>query len=257
MVARNLSKKRDQCINYPIMNKINAVYFSCGRDEEMLALSVDSILKNYEFNDIILASDPNDPVKNIPKGITKTIVREAGSEKLYGEENIKSMHKILDVASYGCDYVQKIDSDVICCSPYAYDQLNENDWDAYGGFPMARKELIPECHFAGSSYFIRSSFARKLSKKERFFKEARELWGVMNMPEDMVTSFLLTRMGCSVKVDGTEMTDSGRFCFDSALSKNTMLIGHEEMIKYGFAHCRTNKYITEYIYGELYGTKPE
>ena len=120
------------------MYKINLVYFSCGRDKEMLKISIDASRRHYSFNKIFVFSDPNDPIRK--DSFFKDIIikeRKSGSQKLYGLENIGDMHDCLKIAAKDCDYVLKKDSDIIDCSNKAYSKLNRNTYDCYGCFDGA------------------------------------------------------------------------------------------------------------------------
>lgn len=228
--------------------KINLVYFSCGRDEKMLELSIDSSRRHYNFNRIFVFSDPNDPVKIQIPGVY-TIVRQNGSQKLYGLDNIRDMHECLKWAAEGCDYVLKKDSDVLDCSGYAYNALDGGGWDCYGAFPMARESLIPENHFNGNAYFIKSSVIRQFPKE--FDGSIVGPWDILNYPEDMVTSAICSTITKNVKIDGAAHHRDGQYLFDVYLS-DIAAKSVEDIRKYGFAHCRSNPRIMEYLHNKLY-----
>lgn len=217
----------------------------------MLKLSIESSRRNYNFNKIYVFSDPNDPIEPFGFELGDDIVhtlRTFGTEKLYGLDNIKDMHSCLKFASEDCDYVLKKDSDIIDCSSYAYDKLNKNDYDCYGAFPMARQNMIPPNHFNGNAYFIKSSVLKDFPSE--FPREVYN-WNVLNFPEDMVTSEVCISLTNNIKIDATAQYGNGFYVFDTFLSS----VAAEDVStikKYGFAHCRSNPRITEYIYKKLY-----
>lgn len=232
--------------------KINLIYFSCGRDQEMLNRSIDSFRRNAEFNRVIVASDNNDPV-TIRLPDVEYIEKESSSEKLYGLENIASMHDIFTEIAEGCDYILKVDSDIVCCSDYAFKRLDQFRWDGYGGFPMAVEAMIPPGHFNGNAYFIASHVAKLLGGKlkEETYQEIVSQWAWMNYPEDMVTSSLLACFTTNVKVEWTAQNRDGLYLFDIFLTR----VAEKSLAtieKYGFAHCRTSPRVHEYIYKKLY-----
>lgn len=236
------------------MNKfeINLVYFSCARDFEMLKLSIDSSRRNYDFNQIYIFSDPNDPIEPFGFQLGNDIVhtlRTFGTKKLYGLDNISDMHECLKFAAEGCDYVLKKDSDILDCSSYAYDALNKGNWDCYGAFPMARENLIPENHFNGNAYFIKSSVIQQFPKG--FAAPVVAPWGILNYPEDMVTSAICSTITKNVKIDGAAHHGDGQYLFDVYLS-DIAAKSVEDIKKYGFAHCRSNPRIMEYLHNKLY-----
>jgi len=230
------------------MNKINAIYFSCERDADMLENSIDSLRLNYPINRIIVANDLNDPILRKIPGV-EIINKKKSSEKLYGLENIGEMLSFFKFASNDCDYIQKIDSDTLVCSDLAYRNLEEGKWDAYGSFPMAIPEMIPPRHFAGPSYFLRSSLAAKLF--DFGFPKTVHDWAWMKYPEDMVISDICNHLTQNIQVDGTAMHKAGKYLFDTYLTK---IAGCDksEITKYGFAHCRTNPYVLRYIKEKIY-----
>lgn len=230
--------------------KINLVYFSCRRDEKLLRLGIDSVKRHFQPNRIIVSNDPHDPIVDKIDGV-EFVDRKGGSEKLYGVKSIQSIFDTLADCAEGCDYVQKIDSDMLCLSPHCYDELTRLQPDAYGGFPMAREDMIPARHFGGGSYFLKSEVARQLGDANP--NSALRDWGFLDMPEDMTLSHCLQAITKNVVVEGSEMTQKGNFYLDTFLSGDTITSGPTEWIKYGFAHCRTNLGTMQYFYQELYG----
>jgi len=229
--------------------KINLVYFSCGRDVELLKLSIQSVCKHIKPNKIFVSVDPNDPIDSKIKGV-EFISREAGSEKLYGVKSIKSIFDTLAECSKGCDYVQKIDSDMLCLSTHCYDKLARERPDAYGGFPMSRPDIIPEKHFSGGTYFVKADIAAKLVDANP--NTALRNWGFLNMPEDMVLSHCLGSITENVLVEGTEMDKKGNYFLDSFLSGAIVAGDPASMKRFGFAHCRTNLGTMKEIYKRVY-----
>lgn len=229
------------------MIKVNAVYFSCGRDEEMMMDSIESLRRVYCVNKIFVASDMRDPIKNKVDDIIY-IDKLNSSEKLYGLDNIKEMLKIFKVAAEDCDYVQKIDSDVIVCSDYAYKELEENEWSYFASFPMAIESMIPKNHGAGPSYFIKSEVAGRLI--DIAFPESVKAWQAFDFPEDMVTSHLVNKLTDNIFIDGTAMHQNGKYLFDTYLT-NIAAESKEYIETYGFAHTRTNPRVAKYILSKL------
>lgn len=234
--------------------KINAIYFSCGRDQDMLNRSIESLRRNWNFNKIFVASDNSDPVtERLPD--VEYIEKEASSEKLYGLDNIASMHDIFIDVAHGLDlddYVMKIDSDVLCCSDIVFKRLEENLWDCYGAFPMAREDMIPPGHFNGNAYFLKARVARQLfiARYNGWPKEV-EQWSWMNYPEDMVTSTLCNKLTKNIQIDWTAQSRGGYYLFDIFLTA-VAAQPKEEIRKYGFAHCRTTPNVHEYLYKKIY-----
>ncbi len=221
----------------------------------MLKLSISSSRRQYNFNKIFVFSDPNDPIifgiLNDPELCVDDIVlmsRDSGSEKLYGLDNIKDMHKCLKIAAQDCDYVLKKDSDIIDCSNYAYNVLNANNYDCYGCFPMARENLIPSGHFNGNAYFIKSDIVNKLPED---MPDCVHNWKVMNYPEDMVTSAICNTIANNIKIDGTAQHGNGFYGFDVFLSRVADQ-PKETIRQYGFAHCRSNPRIAKFLYNKVY-----
>jgi hypothetical protein len=232
------------------MNKVNVLYFSCGRDERMMMDSIFSLTQNISPNKIFVANDLNDPIQT-RHGWINYIDKKKSTEKLYGLENIAEMIRIFKIASEDCDYLQKIDSDTLVCSDCAYRSLEENSWDCYGSFPMAIPEMIPDKHFAGPSYFVKSEIAARLSDfVENWPKEVHD-WAWMKYPEDMVISQLCNFLTNNIKVDGTAMHGGGKYLFDTYLTK---IAGEdkEKIQEYGFAHCRTNEMVAKYLKEKLF-----
>lgn len=220
----------------------------------MLNLSIDSLKRNWSFDKIVVASDNRDPVtERLP--FVSYIEKDNSSEKLYGLDNIASMHDIYaDVAYDGWsedDYIMKIDSDVLCCSDLAFKNLKENEWDCYGCFPMANEAMIPPGHFNGNAYFLKAKVATQLD----FFRWPEEVkqWAWMNFPEDMVTSTVCNKITTNIQIDWTAQTRGGNYLFDVFLTRVAEL-PKEEIQKYGFAHCRTSPRILKYLHSKIYGT---
>jgi hypothetical protein len=227
---------------------INVVYFSCGRDEDLLKISLASSKRNYSFNNVYIFSDPNDPVSSDLESEANIVLRKNGSEKLYGLDNIRDMHDCLKIASNGCDYVLKKDSDILDCSDYAYKMLERGQWDCYGAFPMARENLIPDGHFNGNAYFIKPEVIWKFPQE---FPEKVHEWRILNYPEDMVTSTICNTITKNIKIDETASFLDGYFVFDVFLT-NVASRSADEIKKYGFAHCRGNKRIIEFLNKKIY-----
>jgi len=208
----------------------------------MLRLSIESSIRSYDFQHILIFSDANDPVKGrFP--MATVIPRKEGSEKLYGQKNIEEMHKHMKFASHDCDYILKKDSDILDCSSYAYNALNAGLWDCFGTFPMARKELIPDGHFNGNAYFIKSDIIKRFPMD---ISEESRKWDVLNCPEDMVTSSVCNKITKNIKIDGAAHYDDGFYLFDVFLS-NIAAKDKKEIKKYGFAHCRSNFRVMDYL----------
>jgi hypothetical protein len=232
------------------MNNFNALYFSCGRDEEMLMNSIFSLTRTVNPDKIFVANDLNDPIKNKHSWIYY-IDKKKSTEKLYGLDNIAEMLRIFEIASEGADYLQKIDSDTLVCSDYAYKNLDENNWDCYGSFPMAIPEMIPPKHFAGPSYFIKSEIAKELKKFSEQWPKCVYDWSWMNFPEDMVISSLCNILTQNIQVDGTAMHKNGNYLFDTYMTK--IACEDKDIIKkYGFAHCRTTPSVVKYLKEKIY-----
>lgn len=227
---------------------INVVYFSCGRDQEMLNLSIDSLRRNYKFNKIFVASDNRDPVTDRLPDVTY-IEKESSTEKLYGVENIHTMHDIFAQCIEQAEYIMKIDSDVLCCSDQVFRRLEENRWDCYGCFPMANEKMIPWGHFNGNAYFIKKWVVERLALVP--WGGEVDQWAWMNYPEDMVTSTRCCAITSSIQVDWTAQNGGGNYLFDTYLTK--VAAEDKETIKqYGFAHCRTNPRVLSYLHSKLY-----
>jgi len=229
--------------------KINLLYFSCGRDEELLAISIASAKKQYDFNRIIVAEDMRDPMKNKLEGV-EYVPKLASTEKLYGLDNIEQMHKIFREQSYDCDFLQKCDSDMVFINSNAYHFLEKNaGLDAYGSFPMANERIIPDKHFAGSTYFLSMRVCQNL--EQIHWPDDVKYWDVMNYPEDMVTSHVISKISGKVVVDKTAQNGGGFFLFDTFLTK--IAAKDVDIIrKYSYAHCRTSKSVMEYLFEKLY-----
>lgn len=228
---------------------INLVYFSCERDKDMLKISIAASRRYYKFNKIFVFVDPNGVIdrEEFPSDIIFTN-RKAGSQKLYGLNNIKNMHECMKIAATDCDYVLKKDSDILDCSDYAYTTLNKNTLDCYGCFPMAREDLIPPNHFNGNAYFIKSDIINRFPET---FPAKVHNWKIMNYPEDMVTSSICSELTKNTKIDGTAQNFGGRYLFDIFLS-DTASKSKEEIQNYGFAHCRSNPRVMKYLENKIY-----
>lgn len=233
------------------MLKINVLLFSCGRDESMMMDSIDCLRKNFAPNRIIVANDLNDPIQNKVDGI-EYVDKAKSTEKLYGLHNIAEMIRIYKLVSEDCDYLQKLDSDTVTCSDYAYKRLFENRWDAYGSFPMANPAMIPKGHFAGPSYFLKSDLVKDLNADE-WPRDVHD-WAWMNYPEDMVISHLCNKITSNIQVDGTAMHEQGKYLFDTYLTK-VVTETKESISQYGFAHCRTTPRVVNYLKTKLYDEK--
>ena len=232
--------------------KINLLYFSCGRDEKLLEISIASARKQFGFNRIIVAEDLRDPMNNRIEGV-EYVPKAASTEKLYGLENIAQMHQILKEHSCDCDFIQKCDSDVVFINNRPYSFLEQNpEISAYGGFPMANEKIIPSGHFAGSTYFLSSKVCKELV--ENHWPDDVKYWRFMNYPEDMTTSHLVSKIGGDVVVEWTAQNGDGFFLFDVFLTK----VAKKELdiiSKYSYAHCRTSLSVMECLWGKIYKQK--
>lgn len=218
--------------------KINLVYFSCQRDVDMLKMSIASSRRNFGFNKIYVFSDPKNPITEKFDDFIIHKVRGVGTNKLYGLDNIEDMICCFKEASIGVDYVLKKDSDILDCSPMAYEDLLENKWDCFGAHPWARKDLIPEKHFNGNAYFLSSKVVEKLPQKIN--KDNVKQWGVFNFPEDMVISSLCSGITSNI------MISEKKYLLDIFLENP------ENIMECGFLHCRTNTNIMKYFYKKIY-----
>lgn len=214
----------------------------------MLEISILSSMAQYDFNKIFIFSDPNDPVKKTFSNVAVVIQREKGSLKLYGLDNIRDMHSCMKLAAEDCEYILKKDSDILDCSNYAYKELEKGKWDCYGTFPMARANVVPENHFNGNAYFIKSSIVKQFPEE---FPEEVGVWGVLNYPEDMVTSAICATLTGNTRIDGAAHYRDGRYLFDIFLS-DVASKTKEEIKRYGFVHCRSNYKIMEYLVLKIY-----
>lgn len=227
--------------------RINVIYFSCGRDEECLNISIESLLKHCSPNKIVVVSDSRDPITN-PKE-NWIIEKQESSEKLLGLDNISKMISIFDKYKDDCDYIMKIDSDVVVTNSVAFLALEEGKFDAYGGHPMASEEMIPKNHFTGAAYFISSEFVKILNNRiqNNGWDSRVHHWSFIDYPEDMCISHMLNVVGANVKVDWSAMSKiGGYYWFDMFLSH--VACNKEDIKKYSFAHCRNNKYLCQLIY---------
>jgi len=232
--------------------KINLLYFSCGRDEKLLEISIASARKQFGFNRIIVAEDSRDPIINRIGGV-EYVLKTSSSEKLYGLENIAEMHKIFEKYSDDCDFIQKCDSDVVFINARPYSFLEENmGLAAYGGFPMANEKIIPSGHFAGSTYFLSSKVCKELVKNH--WPDDVKHWSFMNYPEDMVTSHIISKISDEVVVEWTAQNGGGFFLFDVFLTK----VAKKDLdiiSKYNYAHCRTSLSVMECLWGKISPTE--
>jgi hypothetical protein len=117
-----------------------------------------------------------------------------------------------------------------------------------GAFPMARENLIPPDHFNGNAYFIKSNIINQFPEE---FPAIVHNWKIMNYPEDMVTSAICGNLTQNISIMGTAQNFDDLYLFDIFLSRIAEKTP-EEIQRYGFAHCRTNLRVMQYLNNKIY-----
>lgn len=176
------------------MSKIKFIYFLCARDLRAFYYSYKSIIKFFSNSEIHLIIDENIPIILDDKNVKIHISDFSFGNNLNGFDFILNQFKIYKQLSKNCDYICKIDSDVMmfgdefkeCC-------FQEYDFIARENLSYIENNNIPTHYGMGGFYLLRSSFLNSIKNIEEKLDHINSLYKneENNWKEDEFISLLV------------------------------------------------------------------